>query len=38
MKIKDLPKKLKKEALLKQMETEAMNVHKMANFLGMSKK
>lgn len=38
MKIKDLPKKLKKQALLKQMETEAMNVHKMADFLGMSKK
>lgn len=38
MKIKDLPKKLKKEALLKRMETDPMNVHKMAVFLGMSSK
>lgn len=38
MKIKDLPKKLKKQELLKRMEVEAMNVHKMADFLGMSSK
>lgn len=38
MKIKDLPKKLKKQELLKRMETEPMNVHKMADFLGMSSK
>lgn len=36
MKIKDLPKQQKKEALLKRMETEPMNVHKMGLFLGMS--
>lgn len=38
MKIKDLPKHLKKRELLKRMETEPMNVHRMADFLGMSSK
>lgn len=38
MKIKDLPKKLKKQELLKRMETQAMNVHQMAEFIGMSSK
>lgn len=38
MKIKDLPKKLKKQKLLKRMETQAMNVHQMAEFIGMSSK
>lgn len=38
MKIKHLPKQQKIEILLKKMETEPMNVHKMAEFLGMSSK
>lgn len=38
MKITYLPKQQKLEALLKQMETEPMNVHKMGQFLGMSSK
>ena len=38
MKIKDLPKHLKKRELLKRMETHAMNVHEMAEFIGMSSK